>query len=53
MIFAVEPGAEKRATGGSVLNRLAAEANVEYLCAEDIVVHGESRTLFGNSHTLA
>lgn len=39
--------------GGNVLDRLVPEAEREYLCAEDVVVHSESCILYGNSHTFA
>ena len=43
--------------GGNVLDRLVPEAEREYLCAEDVVVHGESPMespiLYKNSHTFA
>lgn len=42
------PGAEQSRDGGNELDQLVAEAERAYLCAEGIVVHGDSRILYGN-----
>jgi hypothetical protein len=39
--------------GGNVLDRLVPEAEREYLCAENVLVHGESPILYGISDTFA
>jgi hypothetical protein len=39
--------------GGNVLDRLVPEAEHENLCAENVLVHGESPVLYRISHTFA
>jgi hypothetical protein len=40
------------AMGGNVLDRVP-EAEGEYLCAENVLVHGESSIVYRISHTFA